>query len=63
MADQGIRVNMLGVAGRSYRVQRTSDLIHWETLKTVIAAEDGVVDFIDPDPTEFQAFYRLEWDD
>jgi hypothetical protein len=63
MADRGIRVNMIGVAGQSYRVQRTSDLVHWETLKTVIAAEDGVVDFIDPDPTEFQAFYRLEWDD
>jgi len=40
MADQGIRVNMMGVAGRSYRVQRTSDLAHWETVKTVVATEE-----------------------
>jgi hypothetical protein len=63
MPDQGIRVSVAGVAGRSYRIQRTSDLVHWETLKTVIAAEDGALDFIDPDPPQFQAFYRLEWDD
>ena len=63
MADQGIRVNMIGVAGRSYRVQRTSDLVHWETLKTIVASEDGVVDYIDPALPETQAFYRLEWDD
>jgi hypothetical protein len=54
---------MTGVAGRSYRVQRTTDLAHWETLKSVTATENGVVDFIDSAPPEIQAFYRLEWDD
>ena len=63
MADQGIRVKMVGIAGRSYRVQRTTDLSHWDTVKTVVATENGVVDYIDPDPPSTQAFYRLEWDD
>ncbi|HEY1120393.1 MAG TPA: putative collagen-binding domain-containing protein, partial [Haloferula sp.] len=63
IADQGLRVNMMGVAGREYRIQRTTDLVHWETLKAVFATEEGVVDFIDPDPPATQAFYRLEWDD
>ena len=63
MPGQGIRVSMAGVAGRGYRIQRSADLVQWETLETVIAAEDGAVDFIDPDPPALQAFYRLEWDD
>ncbi|MEK7949975.1 CBM96 family carbohydrate-binding protein [Luteolibacter soli] len=63
IAGQGIRVSIAGVAGRSYRTQRSSDLLHWETLKTVTASEDGVVDYIDADPPLTQAFYRLEWDD
>ncbi|RYD67999.1 MAG: DUF5060 domain-containing protein [Verrucomicrobiaceae bacterium] len=63
MADQGIRLNLIGVAGRTYRVQRTTDLTHWETLKTVDASQAGVVDFIDSAPPTTQAFYRLEWDD
>jgi hypothetical protein len=63
VANQGIRVNMTGVAGRSYRVQRTTDLAHWETLESVTAMENGVVDVIDSAPPEIQAFYRLEWDD
>jgi len=63
MPDQRVRVGMNGVAGRTYRVQRSSDLARWETVKTVTAADDGVVEYIDPDPPATQAFYRLEWDD
>ncbi|MCW1921004.1 DNRLRE domain-containing protein [Luteolibacter arcticus] len=63
MAGGSLRIGIVGVPGRTYRVQRTTDLVRWETMKTTVATEEGIVDFIDDAPPEPSAFYRLEWDD
>jgi alpha-tubulin suppressor-like RCC1 family protein len=48
-----------GIPGRSYHLQRTTDMSLWTTLSTVTADPKGAVHFTDPDPPQPSAFYRL----
>jgi len=48
-----------GIPGRTYLVQRSTNLSSWATIGAVIAASNGVVSFIDENPPPGSAFYRL----
>jgi hypothetical protein len=48
-----------GIPGRTYLVQRSTNLSTWANIGTVIAASNGVVSFIDENPPPGSAFYRL----
>ena len=48
-----------GIPGRSYQIQRTTDLDNWIPLGSVTAAANGAVIFIDESPPPGSAFYRL----
>jgi uncharacterized delta-60 repeat protein len=48
-----------GIPGRTYMVQRSTNLSSWATIGTVTAASNGAVSFIDPSPPQPSAFYRL----
>lgn len=52
-------VGSQGIPGRTYMVQRSTDLSYWTTIGTTVAASNGVVTFIDENPPPGSAFYRL----
>jgi hypothetical protein len=53
-------IDFHGIPGRSYEVQRSTDLTTWQTLATVPASStNGMVSFIDESPPPGSAFYRL----
>ena len=47
-----------GIPGRSYLIQRSSDLSNWSDLGTVTAGPDGKIQYTDPAPPVPQGFYR-----
>jgi hypothetical protein len=48
-----------GIPGRSYQIQRSTNLADWNPIATIPAAENGAVEFIDENPPEGSGFYRL----
>lgn len=59
MSGGQMGIGFQGIPGRSYQVQRSTDLNNWITLSTVTAAANGAVTFIDVSPPPGSAFYRL----
>ncbi len=51
-----------GIAGASYAIQRSTDLLTWKTLQSVIAAENGMIPFTDPNSPSGSAYYRTSRD-
>ncbi len=47
-----------GIPGRSYTIQRSTDMAIWEDLATLTAGADGKIPYIDSSPPLPQAFYR-----
>src|SRR5205085_9954819 len=55
-----VSLNGFGLVGRSYYVQATTDLIHWNTIGTTVADDAGAFSFIDSNARAFAArYYRL----
>jgi hypothetical protein len=60
-------VGFAGIPGRSYQVQRSTNLVDWATLVTTNAPANGVFEWVDdfsdlnvpPDPAPSSAYYRL----
>ena len=50
----------IGNIGQSYDVQRSTDLVSWTVLKTVLPAPDGTIPMTDPAPPSVKAFYRIK---
>lgn len=61
-ADGKIDLAFQGTAGAQYDIRRSLTLAagSWETVATVTAGADGVVPFVDPNPPQEKAFYRME---
>ena len=55
-----MRLNMVGIPGRTYLVQVSSDLMTWSTLTTMSAGANGEFQYEDTDAANHpQRFYRL----
>jgi len=53
-------INFAGIPGFEYDVQRSTDLVTWTTLETIIAPSDGVFSYTDNSPPGGNAaYYRL----
>jgi hypothetical protein len=50
-----------GIPGRTYRIERSTDMTAWTTIATVAASPTGQVTFTDEDPPPGSAFYRIAW--
>ena len=50
----------IGVVGQAYEVQRSTDLVTWTVLKTVLPAPDGTIPLTDLAPPSGKAFYRIK---
>ncbi len=61
-ADGQIDLAFRGHAGVQYHIRRsvTLEAGSWDIVATVRAGDDGVIPFVDPDPPEGRAFYRVE---
>ena len=49
-----------GIPGRSYTIQRSTDLTNWIDLVDVTAGADGKISYTDPAPPMPQGFYRTK---
>ncbi len=54
-----MQVDFRGIPGRSYEVQRSTDLTNWTVLATIVAGPTGAVSYTDESPPEGNGFYRL----
>ena len=54
-----IQLAFAGIPGRSYEIQRSSDLTNWLVIATVAAGPTGAVSFTDPSPPQPNGYYRL----
>ncbi|MBN8459517.1 MAG: cadherin-like domain-containing protein [Verrucomicrobia bacterium] len=52
-------ISSQGIPGRTYMVQRSTDLNYWTTIGTTVATSHGVVAFVDSNPPPGSAFYRM----
>ncbi|MFM1767989.1 MAG: hypothetical protein RJA22_518 [Verrucomicrobiota bacterium] len=58
LAPGGIQVRFAGIPGRSYQIQRSTDLVNWNTLQIETAAPYGVIQYLDTAPPPGAGFYR-----
>ena len=58
-ATGGMQIRFGGVAGATYRFQRSTNLVDWFTIHTERAEGEGIVEYEDLDPPAGSAFYRL----
>jgi len=59
MAGGHMQLQFHGIPGRSYLIQRSTDLQTWGTISTVTANARGVISFIDENPPQPNGYYRL----
>ena len=52
-------VRFAGVPGRTYGLQRSTNLVNWTPLATLIAPAHGVIEYEDANPPGGGAFYRM----
>jgi len=48
-----------GIPGRTYEVQRTTNMVQWSVLSTLVAGPTGVLSYTDNNPPQGAAFYRF----
>ena len=59
LADGSVTFQLIGLAGRSYTLQTSSDLVHWDEVTTKVAV-NGRIEFTDPAAAnQPYRFYRV----
>jgi hypothetical protein len=56
-----VTLTFVGIAGRSYALERTGNLtapVAWQCLETQVAGTTGLLEFIDATPLVGEAYYR-----
>ena len=56
--DLGFLIRFAGVPGRTYQIQRSTDLITWSPLVTLVAPLHGIMEYEDTNPPAGTGFYR-----
>lgn len=56
----GTQVEFQAIAGRTYLLQRSFDLLSWPYVRQVMADEGGAILYTDGDPRSPRAFYRIQ---
>ena len=59
LPDGRTKLEFQGIAGRSYQVQRSTTLLNWTVLETLVASQSGTLSYIDENPPAGAAFYRF----
>ena len=58
--NNGATIHLTGIPGRSYLLQRSTELNAWGNLGLSVALPDGTFDAIDPAPPPVRAYYRVQ---
>ena len=61
LGDGTMEVAFQGIPGRSYKIQRSTDLATWTAVAVVTASNSGSMTWTDPAPPQPTAYYRLAW--
>lgn len=59
LPNGNVVVRFAGVPGRTYEIQRSTDLLNWSPLASVVAPLHGLVEYEDAAPPMGGAFYRM----
>jgi alpha-tubulin suppressor-like RCC1 family protein len=59
LAEGKMEIRFQGIPGRSYEIQRSTNLSRWTTIATHRASPTGGIQFTDDNPPQPSAFYRL----
>lgn len=54
-----LTIAFTGIPGRNYKILRSTNLVNWTPIATVMASSTGKVTFTDPSPPQPSAFYRI----
>ena len=54
-----VALEFRAIPGRAYQIQRSGDVKTWTTIASVNADRTGLIQYIDDDPPQPSAFYRL----
>ncbi len=57
-ADGKVEAIFRGLPRTIYLIERSPDLVEWETMQTLTAGDDGLIPMLDSAPPTDQAFYR-----
>ena len=60
LRDGKVDLTFRGIPGRTYTIQRSTNLLTWTTLATVTAAADGRITYTDPSPPQPSGYYRAQ---
>ena len=60
LRDGKVDLTFRGIPGRTYVIQRSTNLATWTTLATVTATADGRITFTDPSPPQPSGYYRAQ---
>jgi len=58
VTSRGVVLQLVGIPGRVYRIERSTDLESWVEIAVVTAPPSGSFEFTDLNPSSPQAFYR-----
>lgn len=59
LVNGAFRLRGAGLAGQTFRVDRSHDLKLWRTIGVALAGDDGQVEYLDQEATGPAAFYRM----
>ena len=60
LPDRNRKLVAAGVPGKTYLIQASRDLVHWQTISTNVAPADSVITLNDLTATNYPSrFYRL----
>ncbi|HAV61579.1 MAG TPA: hypothetical protein DCY13_04345 [Verrucomicrobiales bacterium] len=59
--NEAFQFRLTGASGQQYRVEATTNLIHWETIELITPTAAGWLEITDPDsPNHPVRFYRAQ---
>jgi hypothetical protein len=59
-AGESITLNLAGIPGVAYDIERSTDMSNWTVVGTVTAPAHGVFSFTDTNPPQPSAYYRMK---
>jgi len=58
ISPDGTKMRFAGIPGRTYTVERSTDLVTWTAIGAYTAPGTGTTEFTDSSPVEGQSYYR-----
>jgi autotransporter-associated beta strand protein len=59
--QNGLTLHFVGRPGWTYYLERSTNLPSWLTISTNVVPSTGLFDYVDPNPPNPAAFYKLRW--